>query len=231
MNIAIIPARGGSKRIPRKNIKLFHGQPVIAYAIESARESGIFDEVIVSTDDDEIAEIALSFGAVVPWRRPKDLSGDYATTLNVMQDAVKKLDASLEDLRDICCIYPTVPLLKSSFISEGYRILQEGQWSYVFAGVKQKKSAARFFSVESSGGMEMLFPEHVDTRTQDLSDLYSDAGQFYWGKKSSWVNALPIFSKESTIVEIPWDSAVDIDTQDDWHYAEYLFQKLRKENL
>ena len=119
MNIAVIPARGGSKRIPRKNIKLFYGLPVIAYAIKAAKDSEIFDEIIVSTDDEEIAEVAINFGAAVPWMRPKDLSDDYATTVSVMQDAVKKLKMNLINLENICCIYPVTPLLKPNFCCDG----------------------------------------------------------------------------------------------------------------
>lgn len=223
MNIAVIPARGGSKRIPRKNIKLFHGLPVIAYAIKAARESDVFDEVFVSTDDEEIAEIASSFGATIPWIRSRDLSDDYSTTVSVMQDAVGKLDASLTNLRNICCLYPATPLLKSIFLSESYKVLDKGQWNYVFAGVKQENSPARFFSIGSSGGVEMLFPEHLETRTQDLVNVYADAGQFYWAPKSSWLSALPIFSEKSTILEIPRNMALDIDTMYDWECAENLF--------
>ncbi len=223
MNIAIIPARGGSKRIPRKNIKLFHGLPVIAYAIQTAKKSEIFDEVFVSTDDEEIADIARSFGATIPWIRSTDLSDDYTTTVRVMQDAVEKLDASLNNLRNICCIYPATPLLKSIFLSESYKVLEEGKWNYVFAGVRQETSPARFFSMGSSGGVEMLFPEHLETRTQDLVDVFADAGQFYWGPKSSWLSALPIFSQNSTIVEIPKKMVLDIDTMYDWRRAENIF--------
>jgi N-acylneuraminate cytidylyltransferase len=223
VNIAIIPARGGSKRIPRKNIKLFHGLPVIAYAIQAARESEIFDEVFVSTDDEEIAEIAKSFGATIPWMRSRDLSDDYTTTVRVMQDAVGKLDASLTNLRNVCCLYPATPLLKSIFLSESYKVLEEGNWKYVFAGVRQETSPSRFFSMGSSGGVEMLFPEHLETRTQDLVDVFADAGQFYWGQKSSWLSALPIFSQKSTIIEIPRKMVLDIDTLYDWQCAENIF--------
>ena len=128
MNIAIIPARGGSKRIPRKNIKLFHGLPVIVYAIKAAKESEIFDEVFVSTDDEEIAEVATSFGATIPWMRSKDLSDDHATTIHVMQDTVNKLSTNLIDLENICCVYPVTPLLRPNFLSQGFKTLQDGNW-------------------------------------------------------------------------------------------------------
>jgi N-acylneuraminate cytidylyltransferase len=196
---------------------------VIAYAIQAARESEIFDEVFVSTDDEEIAEIAKSFGATIPWIRSRDLSDDYTTTVRVMQDAVGKLDANLTNLRNVCCLYPATPLLKSTFLSESYKVLEEGKWEYVFAGVRQETSPSRFFSIGSSGGVEMLFPEHLETRTQDLVDVFADAGQFYWGPKSSWLSALPIFSQKSTIIEIPRKMVLDIDTMYDWECAENIF--------
>lgn len=145
MNIAVIPARGGSKRIPRKNIKIFQGLPVIAYAINAAKESEVFDEVFVSTDDEEIAEVAESFGATIPWLRSKDLSDDYATTVSVMQDAVKRLKLNLMDLENICCIYPATPLLKPSFLSQGLEILESADWDYVFSGLKINTPPQRFF--------------------------------------------------------------------------------------
>ena len=229
MNVAVIPARGGSKRIPRKNIKLFHGLPIIAYAIKVARESEIFDEIFVSTDDEEIAEVAMSFGATIPWMRPKNLSDDYATTVSVIQDAVKRLKINLINMENICCIYPATPLLKPSFLSEGLKVLKNGDWSYVFSALKASTPPQRLFSLGTSKGVEMLFPQFEITRAQDLDHYYSDAGQFYWGSASSWETGLPIFSSKSTILEIPSESAIDIDTQEDWHYAENLFKLIRGE--
>ena len=229
MNIAVIPARGGSKRIPRKNIKMFHGLPIIAYAINTARESEIFDEIIVSTEDEEIAEIAESFGASIPWMRAKELSDDHATTVSVMQDVVIKLKSERSGLENVCCIYPATPLLKPNLISQGLQILKGGNWSYVFSGAKTREHPQRFFSLETSKRIKMLFPEHEESRTQDIENFYHDAGQFYWGRESSWESGLPIFTSESTIVEMPSKLAVDIDTPEDWHYAESLFE-FKKEN-
>jgi N-acylneuraminate cytidylyltransferase len=224
MNIAIIPARGGSKRIPRKNIKLFHGLPVIAYAIKTAKECGIFTEVFVSTDDNEIAEIAHTFGAIVPWMRPKELSDDFATTVNVMQDAVKKLDANLHNLENACCIYPTTPLLRPRFLLEGLTMLKSGNWDYVITASAVSAPPERFFSLGENNEIKMRFPEHEITRTQDFLPTYHDAGQFYWGKKSAWESGLPLFTSASTILEIPRETVVDLDTPEDWHYAESLFK-------
>ena len=227
MNIAVIPARGGSKRIPRKNIKLFHGLPVIAYAIKVAKESGVLDEVFVSTDDEEIAEVAESFGAVIPWIRAKDLSGDNATTVSVMQDAVNKLRLNLNGLENVCCIYPATPLLKPSFITQGLKVLEDGGWDYVLSATQAGTPPERFFSLGVTKRIEMHFPQYEATRTQDFSLSYHDAGQFYWGRKSSWESGMPVFSSTSTIIEIPSALSVDIDTLDDWHQAERLFELQR----
>jgi pseudaminic acid cytidylyltransferase len=224
MNIAVIPARGGSKRIPRKNIKLFHGLPIIAYAIKTAKECEIFDEVIVSTDDEEIAEVSLSLGATIPWIRPKDLADDFSTTLSVMQHAAKKLKMSLIELENICCIYPTTPLLESEFLVRGHKLLVADDWNYVFSGLRVNANPHRFFSLQNSGEVEMLFPQHESTRTQDLDTIYEDAAQFYWGTASSWESGLPIFSSKSTVIELPRESYIDIDTEVDWLQAEHLFE-------
>ena len=159
-SIAVIPARGGSKRIPRKNLKLFHGLPIIAYAIETAKKSGIFDEVIVSTDDEEIAEVALGFGATIPWLRSSNLADDNATTVSVIQDAAIKLKASHTDLENICCIYPTTPFLRTEYILKGRKILIGGDWNYVFSGLKADTNPQRFFSQKKTGEVEMLFPQY-----------------------------------------------------------------------
>lgn len=226
-SIAVIPARGGSKRIPRKNLKLFHGAPIITYAIKVALESNIFDEVIVSTDDEEIAELSLSFGAKIPWMRPKVLANDYTTTLEVIQDAAKKIKTSHSDLRSICCLYPTTPLLKTQFLVKAQEILLKNDWNYVFSGLKVNTSPYRFFSLEENEEVKMLFPQNEMSRTQDLPPVYHDAGQFYWGTARAWEKCLPIFSSKSTIVELPAESVIDIDTEDDWVKAEYMY-KLQK---
>ena len=227
MNIAVIPARGGSKRIPKKNIRNFHGMPIISYAIKAAEESEIFDAIFVSTENEEIKEIAISLGAEVPWRRTSELSDDYATTVSVMQDAVRNLKPTLGDIENVCCIYPATPFLKPIFLSQGLQIIQEGCWDYVISASKADTPPERFFSLGESRRVELLFPEHELTRTQDLPTKYRDAGQFYWGKGSSWESGLPIFSSKSTIIEIPRSLAQDIDTLEDWDYASHLFAMQR----
>jgi len=221
MNIAVIPARGGSKRIPRKNIKEFNGKPAISYAIKAAFESQVFSEVIVSTDDEEIAEYSRSQGAKIPWLRSEELSNDFATTSQVMQDAVLKLDS--EDLENVCCIYPVTPLLRPKYISEGLRVLKNLDWSYVFSAVKNDSNPQRFFTLNSSNSVSMLLPEFALTRTQDLQQTFYDAGQFYWGKKSAWLDKRPIFDSLSTIVEMSREDAIDIDTFSHWKLAEDLY--------
>jgi N-acylneuraminate cytidylyltransferase len=224
MNIAVIPARGGSKRIPRKNIKLFNGLPVISYAIAAARESAVFEQIIVSTDDEEIAQIATSFGASVPWMRQKNLADDYATTTSVMQDAIDKLDATLKNLQYVCCIYPATPLLSPTLIEEGLRVLKEGDWDYVLTGSELRTPPERALVMGTNKEILMRFPEYEVSRTQDFSPAYYDAGQFYWGKKTAWQSGLPPLTSKSTILELPRELAVDIDTLADWHYAELMFK-------
>lgn len=223
--IAIIPARGGSKRIPRKNIKLFHGKPVIGYAIELAISSRLFDDVYVSTDDDEIREISKSYGARIPWLRDETLSNDHTSTIDVMADAVTriKLEHGTPDI--VCCIYPVTPLLQAKYLESGLRLLQRQKWDYVFSGIKNTKSPDRYFSLDRNNAL--LFQKNgiEQVRTQDLPVTYHDAGQFYWGRESAWSSKLPIFSKSSTIIEIPSTEAVDIDTIQDWEYAEFLFKR------
>jgi len=203
---------------------MFEGMPIIAYAIKAAKDSKVFDEVIVSTDDDEIAKVARTFGATIPWMRPKELADDHATTLSVMKDTVIKLKESLINLENICCIYPATPLLKPCFIASGLEILEIGTWDYVFSGLKTDTNPLRFFSLEKSKEVKMLFPQNETTRTQDLPSIYHDAGQFYWGRTAAWESGLPIFSSKSTIIELPSESVIDIDTEGDWLRAERLFE-------
>jgi len=224
LNIAIIPARGQSKRIPRKNIKKFHGSPIISYAIRNAIASGLFDEVIVSTDDLEIAKIAEQFGADVPWLRSEELSGDFVSTVSVMQDAVARLGGDTGDASNVCCIYPATPLLDSNCLSVGLKTLENGSWDYVISATLAEAPPERFLSLGDGNQIIFKYPEYQLSRTQDLGNSYRDAGQFYWGTKTAWFNGLPLFTSRSTIVEVPRQFAVDIDTAEDWHYAEALFQ-------
>jgi N-acylneuraminate cytidylyltransferase len=225
MRVAIIPARGGSKRIPRKNIKDFCGKPIIVYSIEAAIKSKCFDRIIVSTDDQEIASVAKSFGAEVPFIRPQDISNDYASTLDVMAHAINKIN--LQKHTKVCCIYATAPLISSEKISEGLSIISSSELDYVFSAVEFSYPIQRAFKQLSNGSLEMFQPENFHLRSQDLEKAYHDAGQFYWGKASSFVQKKPIFSKTSKPVILPIYQVQDIDTPDDWILAEALFKNFR----
>ena len=226
MNIAIIPARGGSKRIPRKNIKEFCGKPIIAWSIEAAKVSGLFEHIIVSTDDNEIAEIAKYWGAEVPFRRPIELSNDYAGTTEVVAHAIKwALDQGL-NFEAVCCIYATAPFIQSVDLKQGLIALKSGEWAYAFTATDFAAPIFRSFKQTDAGGIEMFFPEYFLSRSQDLPKALHDAGQFYWGKPSAWLEKKRIFDCHSLPVIIPRWRVQDIDTLDDWNQAELMHKAL-----
>ncbi|RKF19649.1 pseudaminic acid cytidylyltransferase [Alginatibacterium sediminis] len=222
MNIAIIPARGGSKRIPRKNIKLFNGKPIIAYSIESAIKSQCFDRVIISTDDKEIAEIAIQYGAEVPFMRPAHIADDYATTLDVMHHAVTQLDQE-EHFENVCCIYATAPFVTPGQLREGIRLLKAESADYVFPIAEFTSPIQRALLRDSKGFLSMTVPEHLNSRSQDLREAYYDTGQFYWGKVSAFLNNTSIYSDKSLGLRLGKYSCVDIDDLEDWAIAEFLY--------
>lgn len=224
MKIAVIPARGGSKRIPRKNIKDFCGKPMIAWSIEVAKASGLFDHIIVSTDDDEIAEIAKQWGAEVPFMRPAELSGDYAGTTEVIAHAAQWAINQGWPITAVCCIYATAPFIQAEDIKLGIQKLESGDWAYAFSVTEYAAPIFRAFHQLPEGGIQMFFPEHFSTRSQDLPSALHDAGQFYWGKVDAWQKGKRIFSDESIPVFIPRTRAQDIDTPADWEFAESLFK-------
>ena len=223
MNFAIIPARGGSKRLRKKNIRDFCGKPVIAYAIENALKLGIFSNVIVTTDDPNIASISRDFGAQIPELRPSHLSNDFATTLDVMKYAVANYIPKNEIKNAVCCIYPTTPLLSPRFVLEGKDIFESGQWDYVISATRYSHPIERAFTISSGGHAEMISPEHILTRTQDLSDSFHDAGQFYWGEQQTWITGKSLFLSNMTAVQIPKLQSIDIDTLEDWMLAEHIY--------
>ncbi|WP_350585737.1 pseudaminic acid cytidylyltransferase [Pseudoalteromonas sp. RB2-MNA-CIBAN-0110] len=227
MNIAIIPARGGSKRIPRKNIKLFHGRPLIAYSIEAAINSGCFDKVIVSTDDPEIADFSKSLGAEVPFIRPARLSDDFATTLDVMKHAIDWLKKNKLTIRYACCIYATAPFVTPMYIQEGYNLIKSEDLDYVFSATSYAFPIQRALKINSQNTVEMFQPEHLSTRSQDLEEAYHDAGQFYWGTVDAFINRKPFFSLKAKAILLPRKYVQDIDTQEDWELAEALFKVLK----
>ncbi len=220
MKVAVIPARGGSKRIPRKNIREFAGKPMIAHSVICAVESGLFGRVIVSTDDDEIAAVAVRYGAEVPFRRPPELADDYAVTTSVMAHAVDWLHSQGAALSAVCCIYATAPFIRADDLQQGSAMLDAADWQYVFSATKYSFPVFRSFQKQASGGLKMLFPEHFNTRSQDLPETLHDAGQFYWGRPAAWSGKKNIFDSNSTVVLIPPWRVQDIDTPDDWVRAE-----------
>lgn len=228
MRMAVIPARGGSKRIPRKNIKIFCGKPMIAWSIEAAKNSNLFDKIIVSTDDDEIAEVSIKCGAQVPFTRPKDLSNDFVGTSEVISHATQWALSQNFNLEAVCCIYATAPLVQTSDLSRGLKILQDGIWDYAFSVTEFSSPIFRSFRKSEKGGLEMFFPDKFEVRSQDLPVAYHDAGQFYWGLPNAWLKAVKIFDQHSAPVLIPRWAVQDIDTHEDWKRAEIIF-KLMKE--
>ncbi len=227
MNIAVIIARGGSKRIPRKNIKLFDDIPIIAYSIKTAIKSKLFDRVIVSTDDDEIAHIAKQYQAEIPFIRSAELADDYASTVDVMSDAVKQLDLTPQDL--VCCIYATAPFLKSTDLQKGAQLLEDKNTEVVFAASSYPFPVQRAITIDDNNKVTMLHPEHLMTRSQDLEETYHDAGQFYFSSAEYFRNKHPLFSDQSKVVLIPSYRVVDIDTAQDWVRAELMFQLLKQD--
>jgi pseudaminic acid cytidylyltransferase len=219
--IAVIPARGGSKRIPRKNIRPFAGRPMIAHAIALARASGLFERVLVSTDDAEVAEVARAHGAEVPFLRPAELADDHTPTVPVIAHAVRAARALGWPVRLACCLYPAVPLLRTEALADALRLLESGEAPYAFPVLAYRSPIQRALRRKPDGDTAPLHPEFMQTRTQDLPPAYHDAGQFYWGRADAWLDGLPLHAHARTLVLDDAD-AVDIDTPADWAFAEAL---------
>ena len=230
MNIAVIPARGGSKRIPRKNIRPFHGKPIIGWSIEAAMRSKCFDHILVSTDDEEIAEVATSFGAEIPFIRPAELADDYTGTVPVLRHAVAWWQQNVAEVESVCCIYPTAPFVKSDDISKGFELLRINECDYVLTVASYHYPIQRALKIERKGYAQMFWPEEYESRSQDLTEAYHDAGLFYWGKAKAWIKELPVLNSRSIPLVLPNYQVQDIDTFDDWKRAEWLFQYMQ-ENL
>jgi pseudaminic acid cytidylyltransferase len=226
MRVAIIPARGGSKRIPRKNIKNFYGKPMIAYSIETAQESGLFDKIIISTDDDEIASIARSYGAEIPFIRPSELSDDHTATIPVIAHAIQTLQEQGDVIDTVCCIYATAPFIRPKDIQNAYNALIQHRKSYAFPITTFPFPIFRGVKRDEEGNIEMFWPEHFATRSQDLPEAYHDVGQFYWGTPDAWLSGTPIFSEAATTIVLPRHLVQDIDTLEDWTRAELMYKAL-----
>jgi pseudaminic acid cytidylyltransferase len=229
MNIAIIPARGGSRRIPGKNIKLFVGKPIIAYSIEAAKASQVFDRIIVSTDSDEIAQVAIAYGAEIPFIRPKELSDDHTPTAPVIAHAIHWFKERGHLPEFACCIYATAPFVKPDFIKEGYKTIVENNVASVFSVTTYAFPILRSLKITNKGTLAMFWPEHEMTKSQDMPEAYHDAGQFYWLKVDSFLKSGKIYTSDAMPVILPRYLVQDIDTPEDWITAERMFKGVRDE--
>ncbi|AGR78433.1 CMP-pseudaminic acid synthetase [Aliarcobacter butzleri 7h1h] len=225
--VAIIPARGGSKRIPKKNIKNFHGKPLIAYSIEVALKSKLFDKVVVSTDDEEIAKIAKEFGAEVPFLRPKELSDDFTGTGAVINHTINFLKEQGENIDFICTIYATAPLLQEKYLIKAYEKIKDSNAKNAFSCTSMPFPIQRTFKITQNERCEMFWPENFHTRSQDLEEAFQDAGQFYWTNLNIKSNEI-IFSKDSIPIILPRYLVQDIDTLEDWQRAEFMYEAIKK---
>lgn len=226
MRLAIIPARGGSKRIPRKNIKDFFGKPLIAYSIEAAKKTELFDKIIVSTDDEEIASIAEKYGALT-LNRPKELADDFTPTIPVIAHALQATCKDINSIEAVCCIYATAPFVQAQYLKQAYEKLIQTNSDYCFSATSFAFPIQRAIKLKKEK-VEMFYPEHFNTRSQDLEEAYHDAGQFYWGTPQAWCEEKAIFSSNSTVVILPRYLVQDIDTLEDWKRAELMYQALKQ---
>ena len=229
MKVCVIPARGGSKRIPRKNIRAFHGVPMIARSIATALASSNVDRVIVSTDDEQIAEVARTAGAEVPFMRPDDLSDDMTGTLPVLVDALGRIEAeSAERVDALLCLYATAPFVRPVDLDKAWDQLVDSKADYVFAGVEFAYPIQRALR-KTGDRVELFHPEHTGTRSQDLEPAYHDAGQFYWCRPEALRAGRPLLGPTAAIYPVDRARAQDIDTPDDWAFAEKLFRLLQQD--
>ena len=227
--VAIIPARGGSKRIPRKNIKDFHGKPLIAYSIEVALKSELFDKVIVSTDNEEIAKIAKNYGAEIPFIRPKELSDDFTGTGAVVNHAIEYLKQNGEEFDFICTIYATAPFLDEKYLIRGFEKLKNSNAKNAFSCTSMPFPIQRTFKITDDERCEMFWPENFSKRSQDLEEAYQDAGQFYWTNLNIKSTDI-IFGKDSIPIVLPRYLVQDIDTLEDWQRAELMYEVIQRQN-
>jgi len=228
MKLAVIPARGGSTRIPRKNIKEFLGKPIIAYSIETALNSNLFDKVIVSTDDEEIAVIARQHGAKTPFIRPQELGRDEVGTNDIVKHAIQWYQSTGKHIEFACCIYATAPLLQAKYLAQGLDIMIETGGKFCFSTTSFPFPIQRALKLAKDGGIEMFWPEHYLSRSQNLEEAYHDAGQFYWGTAAAYLNDVMMFSNHSIPVLILRYLVQDIDTMEDWTRAEHMYRAVNE---
>jgi pseudaminic acid cytidylyltransferase len=226
MSLCVIPARGGSKRIPRKNIKEFLGKPIIAYSIEAAVESGCFKKIIVSTDDNEIAKIAIKYGAEVPFTRPNKLSDDYSNTLSVVKHAIEQIDFN-SNIENVCCLYATAPFIDAKTIYQSYEQFINSEASYCLGITNFSFPVQKALRVSDKNRLEMLNEINSNKNSQDLEEMYHDAGQFCWGKASAFMSELSIYSGLTLPYVLKRNLVQDIDTIEDWIRAEAMYKLLK----
>jgi len=224
MKLCVIPARGGSKRIPGKNIRDFCGKPVIAYSIEAALQSNCFDKVIVSTDDQGIASVAQSYGAEIPFLRPQALADDFTGTNDVIKHAIQWYNSSSQMVSYVCCLYATAPFVQKTYLEEGYKKLLELNKSFAFSVTSFPFPIQRAIRIKQNAEVQAIWPENINKRSQDLEEAFHDAGQFYWGTSDAFLKDEVIFSNVSTSVKIPRHLVQDMDTLEDWYRAELMYQ-------
>lgn len=224
MNLCVIPARGGSKRIPQKNIKFFCGKPIIIWSIEKAIKSKCFDRIIVSTDDQEIMNIVRDYQVEVPFIRPKELADDYTTTVPVVAHAIKWQIENYKAPDFVCCLYATAPFVEVKTIKAGLECLKKFDVDYVFTATDFAYPVQRSFRIKKNKRLRMIHQEHSKSRSQDLDETFHDAGQFYWGSSDTWLKNKPIIAENSSPILIPRTRAIDIDTIEDWEIAEKMFE-------
>ncbi len=229
MKLAVIPARGGSKRIPRKNIKQFCGKPMIAWSIQAARLSSCFDRIIVSTDDAEIADVASVHGAEVPFMRPPELSDDHAGTIPVIAHAVDWMNRNADPVYFACCLYATAPFVQAGDLRRGFDVLRHSGADYAFSVTSYAFPIQRAIRITADQRVEMFNPKHFTTRSQDLEEAFHDAGQFYWGCADAWLAGKPLFTHAAAPVPLPRHRVQDIDTAEDWDRAEWLFKAMQSQ--
>ncbi|MNP11489.1 CMP-N,N'-diacetyllegionaminic acid synthase [compost metagenome] len=231
MAIAIIPARGGSKRVPRKNIRPFCGHPMLAYAIQAAQQSGCFSKVVVSTDDEEIAGVARQLGAEVPFLRPANLADDHTGTTPVVIDTIQRLDQLGIKAEHYCSIYATVPLIQADDLKAAYQRLIASKAPFVYTVAEFGFPIQRAVRMDEQGRVTPFWPEQMAKRSQDLEPAYQDAGQFYWGTQTAWLGGISPAGGEGIGHILPRHRVVDIDTPEDWHLAELLYQVLAQNGV
>ena len=231
MNAAIIPARGGSKRIPGKNIKDFAGKPIIHYSIKAAIESGLFTKVIVSTDSEEIAKVAIKAGAEVPFMRPDSLSDDNTPTAPVLEHAINWLNDHVKKVKYSCCIYAAAPFVTSKSIQDGFSLLTQSGASSVFTVTTFEYCIFRGLRATEDGHLEMLWPENELKRSQDFEEIYHDAGQFYWLDSGKFLKNKKLWPEKTLPLVLPRYMVQDIDTVEDWETAELLFEACKSKRL